>query len=197
MSGGFDRLDLWPTFVWHGALDLADREIMHLLLEETAIEAGGAHVSNEGGYQSHPLDPYDERLTSFTRHVEAAVSTVVRELGWTGTARANTLWWNANGPGHSNRLHWHPGNDFAAVYYLACDEHTGPLRLRDPRLLRLHTEHDEGWQDRPVEQCPYVAVTPEPGDLVVFPGWLEHEVGRNESTARRVSVATNLSWTRT
>ena len=85
------------------------------------------------------------------------------------------FWFNAMGPGHRTTRHAHEELDelLSCVYYVRVPPHSGRLVLFDENGDR-HT------------------VDPEPGLIVFFPPWLEHEVEENCSDSERLSLAINF-----
>jgi hypothetical protein len=66
------------------------------------------------------------------------------------------------------------------VYYIKATGNEGNLRLINPLT------HDKFVGDLDFE------ITPITGKLVLFPGWLKHQVLQNNSTNERISLAFNL-----
>jgi len=90
-------------------------------------------------------------------------------------------WSNINEPGSFNALHSHPESTFACVYYVQA-EGTGALKFPNPvNLLNNY-----------YTVSPYmrgIVFEPKDGELVLFPGWLPHEVGINTSDKQRMNIA--------
>ena len=109
------------------------------------------------------------------------------------------MWANINPPGAANQLHCHPGAMWSAVYYLDPGGSENPsgggeLILEDPRfpsaymnVPNLVLKMPDG---QPIQS--QFAIRPEPGLLVMFPGWLRHSVKQHRGTRPRVSIALNL-----
>lgn len=81
------------------------------------------------------------------------------------------LWINVNGPGHYNKWHTH-GLSNVAVLYVSVPENSGDIEFR---------RGDETYK-----------ITPKVGQLIMFPGTLEHRVLENKSSEKRISIAINL-----
>lgn len=93
--------------------------------------------------------------------------------------------------GHSQDLHVHPTAHISGVYYVSApagalgDTSTaGKIRFYDPRpranmnqLFTQITRHSE---------------MPSPGDLLLFPSWLEHSVAAFEGEGERICIAFNV-----
>ena len=118
------------------------------------------------------------------------------EIDWSTRA-----WANINENGHANEFHYHPGVFWSGTYYVddggrATDESVGgEFEIMDPRgpgvamyapsLVFNDGGHNTGGTN--------VRFTPRPGLLILFPGWLYHQVRPYLGTGQRISIAFNLS----
>lgn len=93
-------------------------------------------------------------------------------------------WTNINDPGSMNRLHSHKLYDFVALYYIQ-GEGTGELVFHNPANLEVECSLNSPW----VSMMSY---EPKDGDLLIWPGWVPHEVGINKSNKQRVNIAFNI-----
>ena len=76
-------------------------------------------------------------------------------------------------------LHDHSDSPLSGVYYVSIPKGSGAIEFRDPRFRG----GDHNW-----------AIFPKPGELIMFPGWLEHKVRPTFKEANdrdRISVAFN------
>lgn len=78
--------------------------------------------------------------------------------------------------------HLHNHNDcmISGVYYYQTDENSGKLRLYSP--LQFSRGYNNNFLD----------IQPEQGSIVMFPGWMGHEILPNHSDNMRISIAFNL-----
>lgn len=93
-------------------------------------------------------------------------------------------WTNINEPKSSNRLHVHRSYDYVAVYYLQ-GEGTGDLTFHNPANLMSECGPNSPFSSR-------MSYQPKDGDLLLWPGWLPHEVEINNSEKQRVNIAFNI-----
>src|SRR5262249_32181060 len=108
------------------------------------------------------------------------------------------MWANISGPSHANALHVHPGNLWAAGFYVDMGDDDGRdgdvggrLYLEDPRFP-LNAMHTITFRSRGADGEPQVhqaEIRASKGDLVVFPSWLRHGVRPYRGTRERISVA--------
>lgn len=93
-------------------------------------------------------------------------------------------WANVLRDGGYNVIHNHPGAVWSGCYYVSVGkaapepQHNGWIEFQDPRPGNLH-----GGKER---------INPEPGKLLIFPGWLNHFVNPFRGEGERISIAFNL-----
>ena len=201
-------LPLYPTTLLKrhlGDMTDANRRLAVLMLEmERSGEKGGHGSSTMGGFQTpetlltgeHPL-ANDPALMALKRHIAQAIQDYAGLLieqecarpperlffqtwGWGVTLRAG------NWQGH----HVHPNANVSGVYYVAAPPETlaannegGKISFFDPRpranmnqLTAQYTRH---------------TLAPVPGDMILFPSWLEHSVAPFEGEGERICIAFN------
>lgn len=93
-------------------------------------------------------------------------------------------WTNVNKPGSRNVLHSHNGSHFACVYYVQAQD-TGALRMINPANLIANC----------IPSAPYVRdfyFNPSAGDLILWPGWMPHEVEPNLSNKDRINIVFDI-----
>ena len=85
-----------------------------------------------------------------------------------------TCWFNDMGPGHMTLPHTHDDNDelLSGVYYVTVPENSGKLLIWDKDTK--------------------VTIEPEPATFVFFSPDKRHEVTKNNSSQRRLSIAFNF-----
>ena len=91
--------------------------------------------------------------------------------------------------GHTQGLHVHPGANVSGVYYVAAPPsalepgEAGKISFYDPRPRAT------------MAQLPFQAtrhrVAPIPGDMYLFPSWLEHSVSAFQGEGTRICIAFN------
>lgn len=164
----------------------------------------GTQHSNLGGWQSDwEMDRWGGvaaiKLLAIGRNTANRITTDRQGRPVSIQWKAN-MWANVNRTGHGNEFHSHPGSFWSAVYYVddggidADPSLGGELEFMDPR------------GPGPAMYAPQLAygsaglsvganetVCPKSGRLVMFPAWLLHQVRPYRGTARRISIAFNLS----
>jgi uncharacterized protein (TIGR02466 family) len=114
------------------------------------------------------------------------------------TPMLDNMWANVNYKYAHNRNHVHPGALWSGVYYIQCPKDCGNIWFTDPAPARAldipNFNPKTKRQNHQLREVYYHAVE---GRLIMFPGWLTHEVEMNMSNLRgnkghRVSVSFNF-----
>jgi uncharacterized protein (TIGR02466 family) len=204
-------ITLYPTTLLRRHLDGMAGTNLALagLIADMAVAGPNASpgTSTKGGFQTredflahdHPLCGHPAMVV-LKGHISDAIQDyagiLIRQECTRAPTRVDfTLWgWAVSlGSGNSQNLHVHSGADISGVYYIAAppaaldDSDDGKICFYDPRpranmsqLLTQMTRHRE---------------SPVPGDMVLFPSWLEHSVDAFQGAGNRVCVAFNVRLT--
>lgn len=104
--------------------------------------------------------------------------------------------------------HHHPGMFLVGVYYIKVPERSGDILFHDPRngirwedpiLCSLQSDKTDMMLAKELGEItppmfrPFHRLTPKPGQLIVFPGYLTHQVETNLSNDLRMSVAVTIN----
>jgi uncharacterized protein (TIGR02466 family) len=180
-------------------MEETNRQLAALVTQIAATEPNSTTgTTTEGGFQTKEdlfqrSNPGIEVLKPhiFSAMQDYATLTVRQELtrppekidfilwGWAVSYRA----------GHTQGLHVHPGANVSGVYYVTAPSATlepgdaGKISFYDPRPRAT------------MAQLPFQAtrhrVAPVPGDMYLFPAWLEHSVSAFQGEGMRICIAFN------
>ena len=111
----------------------------------------------------------------------------------------DNMWANVNYKYSSNKNHVHPGAQWSGVYYIKAPVNCGHIWFTDPcgqRHIDLPIMDPD--KQKPIHYWREVHYEPIEGRLIMFPGWLTHEVAQNMSDLKgedgwRVSVSFNFA----
>lgn len=188
---------LFPTFVWKTQLKkpLYERINAAMFRALSRLTAGMPAVAPGGKFQTDQTLHELEEFAEFHEVLLSAAAAVLGFLDLEHTPLAVTgCWANISAPGATHRPHVHPNNYLSSVYYLQADDGAHQITFDDPRpqinvispLAREMT----------AENADQIHLGIKPGMLVMFPAWLSHSVPENRSTRERISIASNLMFTR-
>ena len=104
-----------------------------------------------------------------------------------------SMWAIINKDGANNARHHHGNSDLSAAYYVSAKENCGDIIFYDPRPAPIYF-HPNAKSSNSLN-CQVNAITPVEGLLVLFPSYLDHSVGANNSNEERVVISFNISLT--
>mgnify|MGYP006266275645 CR=1 FL=1 len=183
---------------WPQSEDL-NNALADLFLAEERTEAGITR-SNVGGW--HSDEGIFARDDAALGQLRARILLILRRLlADNAQPREDSRvqfglsgWANVTRPGGYNCAHDHGDFDWAGVYYVTAGDPpdaaaplSGLFEFIDPRAGASGTTL--------AGQCfaPNWRIQPEPGLMLIFPGWLKHLVHPYRGTAPRISIAFNIT----
>jgi uncharacterized protein (TIGR02466 family) len=184
---------LFPTKIW--AFEIEDKasltpfvKMLYDMREQSLGKAGGeSFYYSKGSWQSVNLlivPQFNALLSTIGENVSVALASDQDDRPVKGI-EFKEVWGNINPPNTNIHEHLHIGADYSGVLYLQTPENCGNIRFRDPRL---HYET--------IFQTPDVEINPNVGRMILFPGWLRHAIGINQSNHDRVGIAFNFTITK-
>ena len=96
------------------------------------------------------------------------------------------IWTNVNEVGSKNVIHSHKSDAWAGIYYVQAED-TGNLLFHNPANLLNDCKFNS----------PFVrglGIQPKDGMLVLWPGWIPHEVIENKSNRQRINIAWGINF---
>ena len=173
-----------------------NREDMeNVCLEINEFDDGRTHT-NRHGWQSNDLIELDYNRPLINNFFDKCIDVskkLSRKHGVSSSYNHSIggSWININDKeGDYNISHCHPGTYLSFVYYVKCPEDSGDIVFCDPRIGHVvkGLNYDRLTEVNAIE----MNMTPNQGELIVFPGWLYHYVTQNMSSETRISVAVNI-----
>ena len=195
-------LSVFPTNILHRHLDgmeEVNRQLMALVADIAANEPNSTTgTTTEGGFQTKEdlFQRDNPGIAALKPHIFSAVQefaalTIQQELTRPPQKLDFILWgWAVSyKAGHTQGLHVHPGANVSGVYYVSAPPaalepgDAGKISFYDPRPRAT------------MAQLPFQAtrhrVAPVPGDMYLFPSWLEHSVSAFQGEGTRLCIAFN------
>ena len=96
------------------------------------------------------------------------------------------IWTNVNEVGSKNVIHSHKADAWAGIYYVQA-EGTGNLMFHNPANLLNECKFNS----------PFIrntGIQPKDGMLILWPGWIPHEVIENKSNRQRINIAWGINF---
>jgi len=181
-------------------MEETNRQLAALIKSIEASEPNAdAGTTTEGGYQTSAelLKRDHPALNILKKHigesVQAYADLLIRQECSVQPSRVEFIMWGwavVLRAGNTQGLHVHPEAHISGVYYVSAPAQVlekgkddGRISFYDPRpranmnqLVRQITRHRE---------------TPMPGDMILFPSWLEHSVSAFQGPGERICIAFN------
>jgi uncharacterized protein (TIGR02466 family) len=194
------RQELWPVALWQMEYPL-HREQNPLM--KAAIDAlwqvdqeGAEGRSNPTGWQSKKIlqtQPAFQALIGVA--IDALRNPVASHFNWDlSHARIDVeSWANVNPHSSLNQIHAHAGALISGAYYIKVPPDSGAIRFYNPRKVFQHNDQPPR-KDLSRQHADSLVhrVVPVAGQLLLFPGWLPHDVEANFSGETRYSISFNI-----
>ena len=198
-----DRLiSIFPTTILHRRLEgmeETNRELQALIAHIAATEPNSiTGTTTEGGFQTKEdlFQRESPAIETLKKHIFNAVqdyaAQIIRQEVTRPPGRIDFVLWGwavSYRAGHTQGLHVHPNANISGVYYVAAPPETleqgdaGKISFYDPRPRAT------------MAQLPFQAtrhrIAPVPGDMYLFPSWLEHSVSAFHGPGERICIAFN------
>lgn len=194
---------IFPTPYWWIDIDDLDNQKILSACYELEHNQEGRQFSNYGGYQSNDLS-YDYPAFIDLLNCITSASSSIFDQGYHNFYYSpyskvciGNYWVNINRKNHCNMLHIHPGAFLSGVYYVSADSQLDQGDFFFLRDFSWITNHGHYFDDLKGKECPayleqHVRLSPQTGTLLLFPSYLPHYVGANQSDTDRVSISFNI-----
>lgn len=146
---------------------------------------------NDLAWRFPPFAALQQRLD---RHAARFAKALAFDLMGGGLA-LDSLWVNLITPGGAHSGHIHPHSIISGTYYVAIPPGAATLKFEDPRHAMMMAAPPRKAR-APQNLKPFVYVSPEPGEVLLWESWLRHEVPPNKAASERISISFNYRWER-
>ncbi len=106
--------------------------------------------------------------------------------------RFSNMWFNVNPPGGYQGRHHHAMNLLSGTYYVDVPKDSGKIGFYNPNAFAyLHN------QEPPAMNLlvPNFDVQTEAGNLLIWPGWMDHEISVNKTADQnRITISFGINW---
>lgn len=195
-------LSVFPTIILQRRLEgmeETNRQLEALVQEIAATEPNSTMgTTTEGGFQTKEdlFQRDNPGIAALKPHIFSAVQDyagqMIRQELTRPPQKVDFVLWGwavAYKAGHSQGLHVHPGANVSGVYYVTAPPSTqepgdaGKISFYDPRPRATMAQLQF--------QATRHRVAPVPGDMYLFPSWLEHSVSPFQGEGNRICIAFN------
>ena len=168
------------------ALDDSKRILSHMWKNNLQT-----NVKSELGYSSFNQHDILQRteFDSLFNLLTPTINGFFTQLNFPGKWQWENAWCNVYPLDAYVPLHDHRGVHWSGVYYVQAETACGDLLLVDPKEYALANEPDNTlYRGNKITNF-----VPQPGKLVMFPGYLKHESEPNQSDKDRIIISFNIN----
>lgn len=191
MIKNFEYLNLFPIPVM-----VVDADLPHKEIADYARKKVSSIDSYTSYYEKELNKSLCEQMPSgkkFKELVERLGRDFARHNQYQRELNLNLSWWfSVYGGGNEHCLHIHPGAMISGTYYAYSDEDSVPIRFRAPHYTHAMATSLGVLSENAV----WHFVNPKEGQILLWPSWLEHQVGKQppvDEGRERVAISFNLS----
>lgn len=175
----------WNKYLY----DLRDTDPKNSENHQNTIERGLIDKSTVNATWHSPyLNPDDKMVAQFTKMVEPALIAILNNEGWNlkdNFISYESIWSIIQNKGSYHMPHHHGDSLYSIAYYtkIPKDNKGGAFYFKDPRGMV---------KGSPLESPTAIEFDPQEGDILIFPGWLEHGVKQHHSDEDRIVISLNI-----
>ena len=186
----YDYDEIFPLKVYNFLFKDKDRFNSELIkaINKYKKNEDSIEKSNKGGYHSL-LDIHLKSIDVFNElnnRILDVVNGIIIESDYKHLDKIeelSSMWFIVNKENDYNTNHMHPGSWFSGAYYVKVpDNESKYLVFEDPIQIRNYN------QDTPNSYMKKVIE----GMLLIFPGWVNHAVPKNDTNEERIVISFNI-----
>jgi|TARA_B100000085_G_scaffold131678_1_gene119957 uncharacterized protein (TIGR02466 family) len=155
----------------------------------------GVQKSNMGGYQSNDIFWRDEKFEEYFDYFDLYIKSAITSILDTNVEIQNA-WFNVNQKDQYNFPHIHPGTVYACVLWVKIPKNPGLIWFQNHTsksasdMVSVFLKNN--FQDE-FNSGTQMSFEPEAGNIIMFPGYLEHHVECTDDEEDRISIAFNYA----
>ena len=172
-----------------------NKKLTRYIYELYEKDKKGLERSNRGGWHSKNfiLTVQDSIQQEFAIKAQEYILSTFQNLGWktkNKNIRIKEMWAIINKKNDFNVIHTHPNCYLSAAYYVKAPEHCGNFKVESPNIAKRHASPEIANQNELNVEVASINISE--GDLLLFPAYLPHKVGKNESNEDRIVISFNV-----
>lgn len=159
-------------------------------------DKSGLQLSNINGWHSKPFNLKEKNSppNNFFLGIKDYIYDVFDKYGWVFNPekiKCEAMWAVINKKGNFNIEHIHANCHLSAAYYVKVPKNSGNFKIFNPNNI---SRNRFPLQSKPTDlNILSASLKVNEGDLLIFPSYLPHAVGKNESDEDRIVVSFNLN----
>ena len=161
-----------------------NNELANYIYELQKDDEEGLKRSNKGGWHSKNFQLTDTNSIQykFALKLQKYITDAFQKFGWkieNKNIRISEMWAIVNKENDFNVLHIHPNCYLSSAYYVKAKKNCGKFEIENPNLAKRHSFPEIAVINELNIEVASIDVSE--GDLLLFPSYLPHKVGKNES----------------
>ena len=182
--------DIFKIGVYYCDLDIDTKSYVDFCYDIQKKDKGRT-ISNEGGYQSFDLDPYNKLMQNLIHDINPHVNEYAKHLSDIPVKFSN-MWVNINGHRDYNIPHNHPKSLISGALYLQAPEDCGDIVFYHPADSLIEAYF--GTAGERTSEYGYLRYwyPAKVNRMFLFPSWLSHSVESNNNKEKRISMSFNF-----
>lgn len=183
-----EHLDLFSTPVSKYDLSFLDLDKIFKIIKQVKVVPHDLLGESDSSYGSEFTILYDDQLKVLKEELDNCLQDYTQRVGLQDVEIVRS-WYNNMKTGERIKLHRHEGSVVSGVFYTKVDDKSVPLKFRSPILSHKMID----MYITPTQYgCPFFDNKPTNGQVILFPGWLEHEA--EPECGERVVISFNTFY---
>lgn len=172
-----------------------NEELSKYIYELKNEDKEGLKKSNKGGWHSKNfnLGFNDTVQNKFALEIQKYIVNVFQNLGWKTKnvpIRIKEMWAIINKSENFNVIHTHPNCYLSAAYYVKAPKNCGKFEVECPNNAKRNSYPEI--EKKNELNLGVISIDIDEGDLLLFPSYLPHKVGINQSGEDRMVISFNV-----
>ena len=187
---------VFSTPIWGSLIDdfeNVNHKMLQYIKNLKKKDSTGLNKSNILGWHSPDFNLEDEECKYFIQAISTKIQKVMNDMGWDtkkNNIKLTNMWSIINKKSASNSRHIHSNSYISAAYYVKAPQNCGDIFFYDPRTANVIRSPEI--KESTKLNMQQVNITPQEGLLVMFPSYLHHSVGANNSDDERIVISFNI-----
>lgn len=176
--------------------EVLNKELSIFIYKLRDEDSEGLKKSNKGGWHSKNfnLGIKDSIQNKFALELQKNIVNVFQNYGWKTKnvpIQIKEMWAIINKNNDFNVLHSHPNCYLSAAYYVKATKNCGKFEVECPNIAKRNSYPEI--EKKNELNLGVISLDVNEGDLLLFPGYLQHKVGINKSGEDRMVISFNIN----
>lgn len=185
-----DARALFPTYMFSSSIPQIDNVEIKKYALDLKSKIKSEIVSNRNGWQSPSFNSTEHyQIKKVVDEISKRLELIYKNLDISRKPKLANYWININGPTSYNERHNHTLSFFSCVYYVAVPKNSGDFIIERDDESKFFLQYFEKENEHSAQAF---MIEPTESQILIFPSWVYHSVGQNNSQDDRISIAFNF-----